>query len=60
MFRKEFEEHGFEVRMTPSSPFILEGTKNKLYLLFEILAKEKKEQTTNKTVSFIVDKVRQL
>ena len=45
MYNKIFEDYGFEFRMTPSTSCILEGTKNKLYLLFEILVKEQKEKT---------------
>ena len=48
MFSKKFEDFGFEVRITPSTSFVLQGTKNKLYLLFEILVEEKQEKTTAK------------
>ena len=49
MYNKQFDELGFEIRMIPSTNFILKETKNKLYLMFEIQTQEKKNKTTTKT-----------
>ncbi|MHA2104818.1 MAG: vWA domain-containing protein [Candidatus Hodarchaeales archaeon] len=48
MYKINLEQNAFEVRMTPSTPFILEETKNKLYLLFEIQVEEKSRKEERK------------
>ena len=48
MYTKNFEDLGFEIRMIPSTSFILQETRNKLYFMFEIQTQEKKNKTTPK------------